>query len=157
MITISNRIAESDELEVEKSTKNMILFKTFVNHNPHNDFHFLAEQSYPSSDELYYESLRAQLVHVLHKYSAGWLTSERQLLIATEECISTVQFILNEEGKVSKINAFLRSSNLKQYRDDVTFFNAFIKENYNGMIADNVELDLFVSMPHVITGGRVEK
>jgi len=128
------------ELLVSKDTEEMVLFEPFLLINPRTD------DKFPSSDEPYYTALEMQLRHLLYKFLKGWITSERQVIFSSDECISTVHFIFDEHKEVKQINVFQRSSNLLNLEDDVMFFNYFIKKYLK---PEKVDLSIFVSMPHL--------
>jgi hypothetical protein len=134
-----------DELLVSKETEDMVLFEPFLLINP------VTKTDFPPSDEPYYTSLEMQLRHLLFKYEHGWITSERQVMYHSEECISTIHFIFDENNKVKQINAFQRSSNLLNLEDDVQFFNYFVNKYLPG---SKVDINIFVSMPHIFKGKK---
>lgn len=128
-----------EDLDIVKETEEMILFEPFLLSNPKtksNDF--------PEFDELYYLSLELQLRHLIYKFEKGWITSERQVMLSSDECISTVHFIFDNEKNVTGINIFQRSSNLFNIEEDIQFFNYFIEH----FIGTKVDLNIMFSMPH---------
>ena len=138
------KIPSIDTLFISKETKEMKLYEPFIMMNPptkSNDF--------PKTDYLYYKSLESQLLHLLYKFKSGWISYERQVILSGDECISTVHFIFDENKEVSRINVFQRSSNLLNLEDDVQFFNYFINKHLS---SKQIELLIFVSMPHVFNG-----
>lgn len=126
-------------LTIIDETKDMILYESFMLEDVH------TETSFPNFDELYYKSLEAQLVHLFHKFENGWITSPRQVMKNSDECISNVHFVMSADKKLLKINVFQRSSNLYNLKEDVQFFNYF-KKKY---LEKDVPISIFVSMPHV--------
>jgi hypothetical protein len=134
-----NKIPTRIDLEIAKETDDMVLFEPFILEN------VKTSTDFPPSDEPYYTALEYQLRHLLFKFEKGWITSERQVIHSTDECISTIHFIFDENKEVSRINAFQRSSNILNLEDDVQFFNYFV----NKYLETNVEVTIFVSMPHI--------
>ena len=65
--------------------------------------------------------------------------------MATEECISTIHFVYDNNKKVTNINVFQRSSNINNIEEDMQFLNYF-KEKY---LTLDVNINVFVSMPHL--------
>lgn len=131
------------ELNVAKETDEMVLFEPFILENPETEILF------PPSDEPYYTALEMSLRHLLYKFSKGWITSERQVIFSSDECISTVHFLFNEKKQVTSIHVFQRSSNVINLYDDVQFFNHFINKYCE---SSKVDLKIFVSMPHRFKG-----
>lgn len=131
------------ELKVSKQTEDMVLYKPFLLINPETD------DTFPPTDEPYYTALEMTLRHLLFKYEKGWITSERQIIHTSDECISAVHFLFDEENKVNQINVFQRSSNLFNLEDDVQFFNYFIKKYLR---TDKVQVEILVSAPHIFKG-----
>lgn len=128
-----------DQLIVAKETEEMVLFKPFLLLSPR------TEDTFPPSDEPYYTSLEMQLRHLIYKYEAGWISSERQVIYTSDECISVVHFVFDEEKNVSEINVFQRSSNILNLEDDCQFFNYFIKKYLDSR---DIKVNIMVSMPH---------
>lgn len=128
---------------VRKITKDTIYYNPFIIQNPVTDFVF------PDYDEVYYESLLAQLIHELYKFKEGWTSSERQVMVFGNECISTVHFLFDLSGNVTNINVFQRSSNLEIFDKDCQFFNYFIvKELMTENSGIEINLTIFNSSPH---------
>ncbi|WP_353856834.1 hypothetical protein [Bacillus sp. Bos-x628] len=136
-----SRIPSIGELDYLKENDEMILFDSFTMINP------CTENTFPDSDEPYYTSLEMQLRHLLYKFSSGWISSERQVMLNSDECISTVHFIFDNEKRVIGINVFQRSSNLFNLEDDVQFFNYFINKYLKEH--KKIKLTYFVSHPHI--------
>jgi len=134
-------VPSQDELIVSKETEEMVLFYPFLLLSPRTD------DKFPTSDEPYYTALEFQLRHLLFKFEKGWIKSERQVIYSSDECISTVHFIFNDEKKVSTINVFQRSSNIHNLEDDVQFFNYFIKKYLEE--SPWITVNIMVSMPHI--------
>lgn len=135
------RIPKIADLDVTKQTGEMTLYESFIMVNPK------TKTTFPESDELYYKALELQLVHLIYKFKKGWISSERQVIYSSDECIATVHFLFDSEKNVTQINVFQRSSNLFNLVDDVQFFNYFIKEHLDN--PQEVELNILVSMPHL--------
>lgn len=148
MLTFNQEIPESKDLNIVKENKEMVLFEPFLMTNPH----VCLPTEPPESDQLYYDSLKAHLVHLLYKFEKGWISSERQVIYSSYECISTIHFTFDDDKKVKSINVFQRSSNLLNIEDDIQFFSDFIFNN----ILYPVELNYFVSQPHILKG-KVKK
>ena len=129
---------------IKKETKELIYFDSFTLLNPE------TELTFPSSDEPYYTSLEYQLRHLLFKKERGWITSERQVIYTSDECISTIHFLYDENNKVDQVNVFQRSSNLLNIEDDIQFLNYFINKYLD---IETVDLVIFNSMPHVFKHG----
>lgn len=129
-------------VEILKETDEMTLYKPFMLENP------ITTSDFPTIDSLYYQALEATLKHLVFKFQSGWIESERQVMYHSDECISNVHFIFDEYNEISTINVFQRSSNLLNIYEDVQFFNYFI-EKY---LTKKVELNIFVSAPHVFKG-----
>lgn len=134
-------IPDINQLFTSKETSEMVLYEPFLLLNPATD-----NRSFPLDDEPYYTSLEMQLRHLLFKFRKGWITSERQVMYSSDECISTIHFIFDEEKNIRGINVFQRSSNVLNLEDDVQFFNYFI-DKYASYF--DVDLNIFVSMPHI--------
>lgn len=132
-----------EQLIVAKETEEMVLFEPFLLLNPRTD------NDFPPSDEPYYTSLEMTLRHLLYKFHKGWISSERQVIHSSDECISTVHFIFDEKRNVSAINVFQRSSNLLNLEDDAQFFNYFVAK-YLDLLT--IDIKIFVSMPHIFKG-----
>lgn len=139
-----NYVPQSNELTISKTTEEMILFEPFLLANPKTSV------SFPPSDEPYYTALEMTLRHLLYKFDCGWITSERQVIHSSDECISTVHFLFDENKEVKTINVFQRSSNLLNLIDDCQFFNYFIDRYLNG--DENIKVNILVSAPHVFIG-----
>jgi hypothetical protein len=132
------------ELDVSKETDEMVLYEPFLLLNPVTEC-----IDFPLDDEPYYTSLEMQLRHLLFKFHKGWITSERQVIYTSDECISTIHFIFDEKRNTKGINVFQRSSNVLNLEDDVQFFNYFIAKYFDLL---KVDLNIFVSMPHIFKG-----
>lgn len=136
-----------NSLDVVNDTPEMTLFESFLLENIDTGF-----TDFPSTDKVYYESLEHQLKHLLYKFENGWISSDRQVINTTDECISTVHFVYGANKKVVRINVFQRSSNLLNLEDDIQFFNYFCKKYFN----HKVDVSILVSMPHIFHGKRTK-
>lgn len=139
-------IPQAEQLPILKETEEMVLFEPFVLLNP-----ITKSNDFPSSDEPYYTSLEMQLRHLLYKFEKGWITSERQVMYSSDECISAIHFTFNNEKEIIGVNVFQRSSNVLNLEDDVQFLNYFINK-YASL--DRVNLYITVSQPHVFKGKK---
>ena len=117
----------------------MVQFEPFIVEN------LKTSNEFPKSDKLYYESLEAQLVHLLYKFEKGWITSKRQVMLHSDECISNVHFLIDSNNQVYGINVFQRSSNLFNLEDDIQFFNYFKHKH----LSKYVDIKILLSMPHL--------
>ncbi|MEK5205182.1 hypothetical protein NST55_28480 [Bacillus sp. FSL R10-2789] len=133
-------VPQPHELIKSKETDEMVLFEPFVLINP------LTKVTFPDFDKEYYTMLEHSLYHLIFKFRKGWITSERQVIYSSDECISTVHFIFDENKEVIGINVFQRSSNVLNLEEDVQFFNYFIRKHLSAV---QVDLRIMVSMPHV--------
>lgn len=123
---------------IVEDSDDMVLFESFIAENLKTSLEF------PPNDELYYKALEAQLVHLLYKFEKGWISSPRQVMYNSDECISNVHFVMNSKKEVTQINVFQRSSNLYNLEEDVQFFNYF--KNKHGL--NHAKVSILVSMPH---------
>ncbi|PED64027.1 hypothetical protein [Priestia megaterium] len=130
-------------LPVLKETKEMVLFEPFLLVNPSTE-----SDDFPANDEPYYTSLEMQLRHLIYKFQKGWIQSERQVILSSDECIASVHFTFNEKKEVIGINVFQRSSNVLNLDEDIQFFNYFIKK-YCSLTTN---LYVTVSQPHIFKG-----
>jgi len=133
----------SIQLDPIKTTEEMVLFEPFLLCNAATE-----SNDFPSDDEPYYTALEYQLRHLLYKFDKKWISSERQVIFTSDECISTIHFLFDENMRVNTINVFQRSSNLNNLKDDVQFFNYFVKK----YLARKVDINIFVSAPHTFIG-----
>ena len=117
----------------------IINYEQFILENP------ITKNTFPEFDEPYYTHLEYSLRHLLYKFDKNWITSSRQVIMATEECISTIHFVYDNNKKVTNINVFQRSSNINNIEEDMQFLNYF-KEKY---LTLDVNINVFVSMPHI--------
>src|SRR5437763_11239386 len=98
MILGFTKIPTANDLIVAKETDEMVLYEPFLLTNVR------TRTTFPPSDEPYYTSLEMVLRHLLFKYEKKWITSERQVIYSSDECISTIHFVFDENDKVTKIN-----------------------------------------------------
>jgi len=82
----------------------------------------------------YYRELLARYKHIKYKFREGWIKSDRQLIILSDDCISTIHILPGD-----RINAFIRSSNIDNILEQDVAFLASLT---------NKELNVFISMPH---------
>lgn len=136
--------SENNSLIVRKETEDLIYFESFTLLNP------TTELTFPKNDEPYYTSLEYQLRHLLFKKERGWIGSERQVIYNSDECISTIHFLYDEDNNVEQVNVFQRSSNLVNIEDDIQFLNYFINKYLH---VYKVDLIILNSMPHVFKHG----
>lgn len=137
---------EDVQLVIIDETKDMVSYEPFILKNAHRS----TIPQKPDFDELYYEHLFLTLKHLIYKYKKGWITSPRQVIYSSDECISTVHLIFDDNKNLTNIHIFQRSSNIVNLEEDVQFFNWFI--HHGAMLsveqAHKVETVHFVSMPH---------
>ena len=127
------------ELTIVDKTDTLINYEQFILINP------ITINKFPKFDTLYYEHLEYTLRHLLYKFESGWINSSRQVMMSSDECISTIHFVFDNNKKVTNINVFQRSSNIRNIEEDMQFLNYF-KEKY---LTSNVNINVFVSMPHI--------
>lgn len=72
-------------------------------------------------------------------------------MISSDECISNIHLLFDEQGKVSTINVFQRSSNLYNLDENVQFFNYLINNCLN---SEKIDLNILISAPHVFKGKK---
>ena len=125
-------------LNIESKDEDLINFESFLLMNP------ITEIKFPEFDEPYYTHMEYTLRHLLYKYEKGWITSPRQVMHSSDECISNVHFSFIN-GKIIDVNVFQRSSNINNIEEDIQFLNYFI----NKYIGYKVNLNILVSMPHL--------
>ena len=125
-------------LNVTSSDEEITNYESFLLKNP------VSKVAFPEFDEPYYTSLEYSLRHLLYKYENNWITSSRQVVHSTDECISNVHFVFNIDNKIISVNVFQRSSNINNLEDDIQFLNYFIRK----YLKKDIELNVFVSMPH---------
>ena len=135
-----------DFLEVSSKNNEIINYESFLLTNP------ISKKTFPEFDEPYYTSLEYSLRHLLYKYEKKWITSNRQVIHSTDECISNVHFVFDTDNKVTGVNVFQRSSNVNNLEEDVQFLNYFV----NKYIDHAIELNIFVSMPHIFTNRKTK-
>lgn len=119
---------------------NILNYYEFILENPKTLIKF------PEFDKPFFDRMNATLKHKIHCFKEGWITSERQICYSSEECMTTIQFIIEESWNTVTINVFMRSSNLRNIDKDIQFLNYFLYENFRGYIH---HLHVFVSMPHI--------
>ena len=128
-------------LDIVNEDEETVYLEPFMMVNPKIDCTEL-----PAFDKLYYEYLEKTLEHLLYKYEKGWITSPRQVMYSSDECISGVHFLFNKNNSLT-INIFQRSSNIKNIKDDIGFFSYFINKHLSKKY-DSIVVNHFVSCPH---------
>lgn len=141
MKIFTRRLPEIKDLDIVFDSEEITNYKSFMLKNIETSIDF------PFDDELYYSALEHQLRHLIYKFDKGWITSNRQVIYTSDECISTVHFVMNEYKQIVQINVFQRSSNLNNLVDDVQFFNYFVNKYLPNPLLP--EINILVSMPHV--------
>lgn len=141
---LNNNIA----LNLKKINENdsIINYESFMLINP------ITEKIYPDFDEPYYTHMEFTLRHLLYKFEKGWITSPRQVMFSSDECISNVHFVFDEDMNITDINVFQRSSNINNLKEDAQFFNYFIKK----YIGYPVILNIFISIPHCFKNKKIK-
>ncbi|MED4262026.1 hypothetical protein [Priestia aryabhattai] len=127
-------------LEKENEHFETINYSSFILVNP------ITEIKFPDFDEPFFKRMDATLKHILYQYDLKWIRSERQVFYTSNECLTTIQFVFRPRRV--QINVFQRSSNINNLKEDVQFLNWFSKENFPDK---DIELNIFVSMPHIFT------
>ena len=145
---IFNGIVEIDKLATIDESKTELYYEPFMVINP-----ITKKDTLPSFDQLYYEYLEKTLEHLLYKYENGWISSPRQIMYNSQECISTVHFVIHKDGLI--INVFQRSSNVNNLEEDLQFFNFFIKKHLKNKY-EKVDVNYIVSMPHIFKDRRTK-
>lgn len=130
----------TSKLKIRNTKKNIKNYFEFMLINPKTQIKF------PEFDAPFFERMNATLKHKLHCYKEGWITSERQVFYTSDECMTTIQFVFDEQWSCITMNVFMRSSNLRNIDQDIQFLNYFLKENFPN---ENHTLNVFVSMPHI--------
>lgn len=95
-----------------------------------------------SVDESYYNMLDSTLTHLMHKHEIDWV-NHRQLVYASSDCISMIQFIL---GPTTEIYIHQRSLNLEKHAtNDLMFVYDWTKRN---LTYDKLFIHYSVGVPH---------
>lgn len=129
------------ELLVRNTKGNVKNYKEFMLINPKTTIEF------PKFDRPFFNRMNATLKHKLHCYKEGWITSERQIFYSSDECMTTIQFVFDEQWSCITMNVFMRSSNLRNLDKDLQFLNYFLEKNFDSTMTKT--LNVFVSMPHI--------
>lgn len=129
-------------MTISKETDKMTLFYPVLLEDVQDLMTYI---SYPEEDLLYYKSLEAQLDHLLFKYREGWIKSERQIFYSSDECISSIQFILNDENDIDKMIVYCRSSHIRQMESDLAFLKYYAKK-----VNEDVLISVMMGMPHLV-------
>lgn len=103
-----------------------------------------------TKDYHYYHKIQAELDHLVYRYRNGWITSRRQLIIHSEDCMSAIHLVfakkLNRIENSLQMNVFQRSSNLDNaFREDLTFLCRWLLDQFD---QDDQKLNYFISIPH---------
>ncbi len=141
MIVLNNFDFKDDiSTKIEKAYEDnsIINYRSFIMINP------ITPDSFPNFDEPYYTHMEYTLRHLLYKFKKGWITSPRQVMFSSDECISNVHFIFDNNMNVTDMNIFQRSSNINNLKEDIQFLNYFI----NKYIKHPITLSIFISIPH---------
>lgn len=123
-------------LKIEDSNEEITNYESFMLINP------ITKNEYPEFDKPFFDRMNATLKHIIYKFENGWITSERQVMLTGNECLTTIQFVPREDRV--QLNVFQRSSNVNNLADDIQFLNWFLVNE----IKKSFELNVFVSMPH---------
>lgn len=96
-----------------------------------------------SKDPVYYRKVEAEIHHKLYQYQHNWITSRRQLVVTSDDCLSAIHIVPNPKNFT--FNVLQRSSNIENaLLEDIAFLAYMLKQcNYN-----RCSLNLFISMPH---------
>ena len=132
-------LEELNKLEIVSSDNEVEYFESFMFLNPE------TEKTFPKFDSIYYEMLEAHLLHLHYKFKKGWITSERQVLYSSDECITTVHFVEYKDSLT--LNIFQRSSNIANIKEDMQFFNYLLNKHFSDSYKET-KFNVFVSMPH---------
>lgn len=104
-----------------------------------------------AKDALYYKRLKAELDHIFFKWREGWIGSRRQLILSSEDCISSIHMVFT--SKSLSLNIFQRSSNIDNaLNEDISFFCKWLVEN--SIPETELLIHLFISIPH--TFGNIQ-
>lgn len=97
------------------------------------------------NDFPYYDRVRGEMVHKLFQYEQGWITSRRQLIITSEDCLSSIHMIPYKH--LHMINVFQRSSNIEHaLLDDLSFMCYMLR--FIGRFGKQLTLNYTLSIPH---------
>lgn len=130
----------ANKITIRNRKDNIINYYEFILENP------ITKLEFPEFDKPFFDRMNATLKHKLHCFKEGWIQSERQIFYSSDECMTTIQFIIEESWRSVTLNVFMRSSNLRNIDQDIQFLNYFLSENFPGYMN---KLHVFVSMPHI--------
>ena len=110
-----------------------------------------------SGDEPYYTSVYYQFRHLIHMYNEGWITSPRQLVLTSKDCLSTIHLVVSENGL--SLHCFQRSSNIDNALEEDIRFLCFLLMSVTKL--KNVaiaplwrDIKLFISLPHTFGNNK---
>lgn len=135
-------------LSVSDESSNYILFEPFISKNPTQKLEYFGEEFI--HDAFYYRSVMAQFKHMIYKFNLGWIKSERQLILSSDECMSTFHLVTDAKGKkINNFNIYCRSTNMKQMIHDVYLIKCmeeYLKGHFN---TSDMETTVIFSNPHL--------
>lgn len=106
-----------------------------------------------SKDPFYYRKIESSLDHLLFKWNNQWIKSRRQLVITSEDCLSTIHLVMTSRSY--SLNVFQRSSNIDNALiEDIAFLCSWITSRGNQMESRDVKI--FSSIPHTF-GNNLSK
>jgi len=112
-----------------------------------------------TKDALYYRKVWASLDHLVFKWDEGWIKSRRQLILTSEDCMSAIHLVPNEDSW--ELNVFQRSSNIDNaLQEDIAFLCDWLQQTVNSRsnmrIVPLPKIRLFISIPHTF-GNQLNK
>ena len=110
-------------LKIVNENEKTVNFQSFILSDPQTNVEF------PNFNEPYYTHMEYTL---------------RQAMHSSDECISNVHFVYDDNKDIIEVNVFQRSSNIRNLEEDAQFLNYFIDK----YIGENIKLNMFISMPH---------
>ena len=110
-----------------------------------------------SSDEPYYSSVYHQFKHLIHMYNEGWITSPRQLVLTSKDCLSTIHLVAGED--TLSLHCFQRSSNIDNALEEDLKFLCFLLMSVTKLKGVAVaplwrNIKLFISLPHTFGNNK---
>lgn len=110
-----------------------------------------------SNDAPYYESVYAQFKHLIHMYNEKWITSPRQLVLTSKDCLSTIHLVASENSL--SLHCFQRSSNIDNALSEDIHFLCFLLMSVTKLRGYQVaplwkEIKLFISIPHTFGNSK---
>lgn len=138
-------------LGIVAETKDLIQYEPFILNNPQKLIRYKNRHiELPEHDGFYYRSVKAQIEHLVFKYNHGWIKSFRQLILDTNDCMSTFHIVPNaSNGKLEQVNIYCRSTNIAQMEYDVEF-SVWIVKYLKEVFGNEPELNITFSIPHII-------